>query len=273
MRLPFHVVVELHAGRAIAVVDAEGGGRLTRLLDDGVELLAADGCFVMAPWAGRTGYGRFTFEGVEHRLPVPAKHAPHAIHGTVRSRPWTVLDATGSAVHLSIDLGPDWPWPGRCEHRIGLADDRISLELSVHSDGPAFPAVIGWHPWFTKPTGWDIEADALLERGADHLPTGARLLEADLTDRPLDDCFEGPHWPVLLHRPELTLSIDATGCRYAVVYDEQAHATCVEPQTGPPNGLATGEHEIVTPGHPLVATTTWAWRRPSIRGGRGGPRS
>jgi aldose 1-epimerase len=259
-------VIELRAGRAIAAVDPEGGGRLTRFAVDGFELLTADGSFVMAPWAGRTGHGRFTYQGVEHRLPVPEKHAPHAIHGTVRDRPWTVVDGAAHAVHLSIDLGPDWPWPGRCEQRIAVADDRITLELSVRSDGPAFPAVAGWHPWFTKPTGGDTEADAFLERGDDHLPTGRRLTDVDLTDRPLDDCFEGVHWPVLLHWPELTVSIDATGCRYVVVYDEPSDATCVEPQTGPPNGLATGEHAIVTPDHPLEATTTWAWRPPD-RGG------
>src|SRR5690606_9044569 len=76
-------VLELRAGSAVAVVDPEGGGRLTRLRAGDAELLAADGCFVMAPWAGRTGHGRFTWEGREHRLPVPEQHAPHAIHGTV----------------------------------------------------------------------------------------------------------------------------------------------------------------------------------------------
>jgi aldose 1-epimerase len=259
-------VLELSAGDASATVDAEGGGRLTRLAAGGFELLTSDGSFVMAPWAGRTGHGRFTFDGVEHRLPVPEQHAPHAIHGTVRDRPWTVLDATDAAVHLSIDLGPDWPWPGRCEQRIVLGDDHLALELSVHSDGSPFPAVVGWHPWFTKPTGHDLEADAMLERGSDHLPTGRRLADGvDLTGQPLDDCFEDVHWPVRLHWPELTLSIEAIGCRYVVLFDEPAEATCVEPQTGPPNGLVTGEHAIVTPEQPLVATTTWRWGPPERR--------
>lgn len=264
---------ELRAGDAEAVVDADGGGRLTRLAVDGFDLLTADGSFVMAPWAGRTGYGRFTYDGVEHRLPVPEKHAPHAIHGTVRDRPWTVDAATSDEVRLSIDLGSDWPWPGRCEHVVHLSPDSITLELSVGTTGEPFPAIVGWHPWFTKPTGWDLEADAMLERGDDHLPTGRRLTELDLAGRPLDDCFEGVHWPVALHWPALTLTVDATGCRHLVYYDEPAHATCVEPQSGPPNGLVTGEHAVVTAEHPLVASTTWSWgppARPSNPGARAG---
>ncbi|CAM5488912.1 Aldose 1-epimerase OS=Streptomyces tendae OX=1932 GN=GUR47_19910 PE=4 SV=1 [Streptomyces tendae] len=48
--------------------------------------------------------------------------------------------------------------------------------------------------------------------------------------------------------------------QWAVVYDEQEAAVCVEPQTGPPNGLNTLPR-LVTPLEPLEATTTWAWRR------------
>jgi aldose 1-epimerase len=256
-------VVELRAQDAVAVVDPDDGGSLRRLTVAGFELLTADGSFVMAPWAGRTGDGRFTFEGVEHRLPVPERHAPHAIHGTVRERAWTVERASADEVRLTTDLGDDWPWPGRCEQVIRLEPGAIALAMSVHSDGPPFPAVLGWHPWFTKPTGFDLEADSMLERGDDHLPTGRRLVDVDLTDRPLDDCFEDVHWPVALHWPELTLTVDAPGCRYVVVYDEPTDSMCVEPQTGPPNGLVTGEHDVVTPERPLVARTTWNWGPPA----------
>ena len=251
-------MLELRAGSASAVVDPDGGG-LRRLRVDEIDVLTDDGSFVMAPWAGRTGYGRFTWQGAEHQLPVPERHAPHAIHGTVRDRPWTVVAMTATSTHLAVDLGPDWPWPGRCEQRIELAADGIRLELSVHSDGAAFPAVLGWHPWFTKPLGVHLVAEALLERGPDNLPTGARLPPPAVGDRPLDDCFEGVRWPVVVQLPGLAIAVAAEGCAYAVVYDEQPQATCVEPQTGPPNGLATGDAATVTPGAPLEAATTWRW--------------
>jgi aldose 1-epimerase len=254
-------VVELRAGRARASVDTEGG-RLTRLRVGRTDLLAEEGSFVMAPWAGRTGGGRFTYEGVEHPLPVHRHHAPHAIHGTVRDRPWTVTSATEVRVELATDLGPDWPWPGRCEQLIELAEDAIALHLAVHAEADPFPAIVGWHPWFRKPASVALAAAAMLERGEDHLPTGARVEPVAPGDRPLDDAFEQVDWPVVLDgsRRGATVTVDAEHCPYVVVYDEQAHATCVEPQTGPPNGLATGEWSVVAPGTPLLASTTWRWR-------------
>lgn len=256
-------MLELRAGSAVAVVDPEGGGRLTRLHAGDSELLAPEGSFVMAPWAGRTGHGRFTWQGVEHRLPVPEQHAPHAIHGTVRHRRWDVLDAGGAHAHLAVDLGPDWPWPGRCEQRIELTDDGIRLELSVHADAEPFPAVVGWHPWFAKPQALELRAAHLRERGPDRLPTGRLVPPPAPGERPLDDCFRGVEWPVVLHGRGLTVWVGAEGCDEVVVYDEPAHATCVEPQTGPPNGLATGEAATVAPDRPLVAATTWWWT-PSV---------
>jgi aldose 1-epimerase len=47
--------------------------------------------------------------------------------------------------------------------------------------------------------------------------------------------------------------------KWVVVYDEQDAALCVEPQTGPPDGLNTTPR-LVTPLEPLEATTTWSWR-------------
>ena len=44
-----------------------------------------------------------------------------------------------------------------------------------------------------------------------------------------------------------------------MVYDEQPEAVCVEPQSGPPNGLNT-HPRLVTPIDPLEITTTWSWR-------------
>jgi aldose 1-epimerase len=259
-------VLELTAATARATVDPDGGGRLTALAVDGFDLLTAEGCFVMAPWAGRTGYGAFTFDGVEHRLPVPARHAPHAIHGTVRTRPWVVESADPRQVRLSVGLGPDWPWEGWCEQVVSLGPGSLRLELAVHTGAAPFPAVIGWHPWFADPDNTAVIASALLQRGDDHLPTGVRL-RPPVPERlgPLDDCFEDIQWPARLRwdEPGLELAITATGCEHVVVYNGVEGATCVEPQTGPPDALRTGEATVVRPGAPLLASTTWTWGPPS----------
>ena len=60
-------------------------------------------------------------------------------------------------------------------------------------------------------------------------------------------------WP---ERLELKV---ASRAEWVVVYDEQAEAVCVEPQTGPPNGLNSRPH-LVTRIQPLEISTTWTWR-------------
>jgi len=259
--LPSHVVLELSAGTATATVDP-ADGRLIRLAVGGFDLLIEEGCFVMAPWAGRVGHGSFTFGGDEHRLPVPEEFAPHAIHGTVRERPWVVESADPRQVRLTVGLGPDWPWEGWCEHTIALDHDLLRLDLALHSAAEPFPATMGWHPWFAAPDATAVVAAALLQRGDDDLPTGVRLTPP-LPDRlgPLDDCFEDVQWPARLRwdEPSLELAIDAVGCGHVVVYNGQEGTTCVEPQTGPPDALRLGEAAPVAPGRPLVASMAIRW--------------
>lgn len=249
------VAVELRAGDAVVAVDPEGGGRVTRIAVAGRDLLTAAGLWVMAPWAGRTGYGRFTHAGVEHRLPIDLP--PHAIHGTVRGVAWTVVDATPDAATLHAPLGPSWPWPGHCLHTVAVHPDHVALHAEVHA-GPGsepFPAALGWHPWFVKPAAVRLRADAMLERGDDGLPTGRRTVPVPPGERPLDDCFEGVRWPVRLDG----LHVEADGCDHVVVYDEQAGTTCVEPQTAPPDALNQGGTTLVLPGQPLRATMRIRW--------------
>ena len=78
---------------------------------------------------------------------------------------------------------------------------------------------------------------------------------------PWDDCFVGVSAPPVVRWPggfEIALESDVA---YWVVYTQDPAGVCVEPQTGPPNGLNTGQCALVEPGRPLVATMTLRWRR------------
>jgi galactose mutarotase-like enzyme len=46
---------------------------------------------------------------------------------------------------------------------------------------------------------------------------------------------------------------------WVVVLTARPEGVCVEPQTGPPNGLNNGSYTLVEPGAPLVTTMTLAW--------------
>jgi len=73
----------------------------------------------------------------------------------------------------------------------------------------------------------------------------------DLMQSPLDDCFTDVITAPLLHfenGPTVRLESD---CSHWVVYNEPSHAICIEPQSGPPNGL-NSEPLVVSPNHSLT---------------------
>jgi aldose 1-epimerase len=256
--------ITLAAGDAEVVLAPGNGGRVRSLRIGGTELLRQGerfGCFPMAPWCGRIRDGRFRNGGTVQQMPLNAP--PHAIHGTVRDGVWRVARAEPAEAVLTYDLVAPWPYAGRVTQLAALTEDALTLTMSVETYDDSFPAQIGWHPWFHRSLGGEdvrIGFDPAWqeERGEDHLPTGNRV---DPEPGPWDDCFGMPGGvDVTLTWPgQLELKVTSRE-EWVVVYDEQPEAVCVEPQTGPPNGLNTLPR-LVTPIEPLEATTTWTWRR------------
>ncbi|MFF4088119.1 aldose 1-epimerase [Streptomyces nigra] len=258
--------ITLTAGDAEVDVLPGNGGRVGGLRVGGTELLRQGerfGCFPMVPWCGRIRDGRFR-DGAEVRQ-MPLNAPPHAIHGTARDGVWKVARHTDAETVLTYDLTEPWPYPGRVTQLVALTPDSLTLTMSVETYDASFPAQIGWHPWFNRNLG-DGGEDVRLdfspawqeERGDDHLPTGNRI---EPRPGPWDDCFGMPGGvDVTLTWPEhLELKVTSRE-EWVVVYDEQEAAVCVEPQTGPPNGLNT-HPRLVTPLEPLEATTVWRWTR------------
>ncbi len=269
--------IALRAENVEAVLDPAAGGRIASIRVDGLELLVTEGsgpvawgCYPMVPWAGRVRDGVLRWRGEEHRLPTDVL-PPHAIHGTLLETAWQVVDAGPDAATLAADLAAPWPFGGRAIHRVTLSPDSLRAELEVQAGDRPMPAIVGWHPWFPRvlrdgtgaavgePVVVDLDAGAMLHRGADGIPDGAMV--RPIPPGPWDDCFvdlaaaPGVHWPGAL---EVRIASDAP---WWVVYTENPTGVCVEPQTGPPNGLNTAEHAVVAPGVPLVASMAVRWRR------------
>ncbi|MCX5585505.1 aldose 1-epimerase [Streptomyces erythrochromogenes] len=255
---------QLSAGGTEVTVDQENGCRISSLRIDGTELLRQGpryGSFPMVPWCGRMKDGRFHNGATLHQMPLD--HPPHALHGFGRDASWRPAGATATEAAFTYDLVDPWPTPGRVTQVVTLAEDSLTLTMGVETYGDSFPAQAGWHPWFLRNLGGrDVELSFdpawQEERGADHLPTGNRI---DRKPGPWDDCFGMPDgvdvtltWPGAL---ELRIT---SRSEWVVVYDEQAEAVCVEPQSGPPNGINTAPR-LVTPVDPLEVSTTWTWRR------------
>ncbi|MFC9114950.1 aldose 1-epimerase [Streptomyces sp. NPDC057092] len=256
--------ITLTAGDAEVDVLPGNGGRVGGLRIGGVELLRQGekfGCFPMVPWCGRLRDGRFRDGATVQQMPLNAP--PHAIHGTARTSPWrTARKSTDEAV-LTYDLTDPWPYSGRVTQQVVLGEESLTLTMGVETYESSFPAQVGWHPWFLRNLGGEdvtigFEPAWQEERGDDHLPTGRRV---DPRPGPWDDCFGMPGGvDVILTWPgQLQLKVTSRE-EWVVVYDEQDEAVCVEPQTGPPDGL-NSHPRLVTPLEPLEASTTWTWTR------------
>ena len=269
--------ITLTSGAAEAVLDPAAGGRIAALRIDGLAVLMAEGwgplgwgCYPMVPWAGRLRDGILAWRGEEHRFPAHLL-PPHAIHGTLVETAWTVAGASPSEATLTADLVSPWPFGGHAVHRVALSPTALRATLEVHAADRPMPAIVGWHPWFPRvlhdaagavvggAVVVDLDAGGMLRRGPDGLPDGEVL--RPIPPEPWDDCFvdvagmPGVHWPGAL---EVRIASEGP---FWVVYTEREDGVCVEPQTGPPDGLNSGACAVVEPGVPLVAGMTISWRR------------
>ena len=263
-------MIELQAGNSRCTLSPEDGGRLASLAVAGVALLVeradenADplswGCYPMAPFAGRVRAGRFSFDGNEYQL-VP-NLAPHAIHGTVFVQPWSVSDLNDSSVTMTCPLGDHWPFGGVAHQRIELTAVGLACTLGVTADDLPMPAQVGWHPWFVKPATVQLNFAAMYRRDGAGIPTGDLVAPPE---GPWDDCFVDPLAPLELRYESgdrtLTLTV-SSDCPCWVVYDQPRHATCVEPQSGPPDGfnaMGSPAATLLEPRETLEHTMQLSW--------------
>ncbi len=263
----------LRSGEALVTVYPSAGGRIGQIevagqpllidvpgLDPGGAHPMLWGSFAMAPWVGRIRGGRFSFDGTDHQLPInhhdgDGPDRAHAIHGLVFDRAVSD-DGSGSASSWVGSIALPWEFGGIATQTVAVFDDRVVSTLQVEATVGPFPAEVGWHPWFRKPDRLEFFPTQMYERDEFGLPTG-RLVEP--SDGPWDDCFINTD-PVVLHyvRPTAPIVTVQSGCDHLVVYDQPDDATCVEPQSGPPDAFNL-QPRIVTPGTPLVRTMTISW--------------
>ena len=217
------------------------------------------GSFVMAPFAGRVRQGNYRIGERTHQLRL--NHGPHSIHGTVFDRQWKLLEHTPDSLHCVTDLGEHWPFAGRCHQQISLSDNRLSFFLTVESESEGFWVSLGWHPWFRtqlvtgEPLSLDAQPGQQVLRDDAGIPTSTWVAPSD---GPWDDCFAQPNWPVTLSWGErLRLEI-RSDCDFLVIFNELAHAWCVEPQTAPPNSFGESS-QWVDSTHSHRAQMTWSW--------------
>lgn len=247
----------ISAGATTVEIDPVAGGRIAQITIDGTPLLVgrddaagaalAWGAYPMVPWAGRIRRGRFEFRGDTFRLPLNLDG--HAIHGVGFTSPWSLTDLTPRRARLHLDLPSDerWPFGGEVDQVFEVDDAGVSCSMTVTAGDRAFPVSFGWHPWFRKPERLDFRPTAMYRRDDDHITVDELVA---VPPPPWDDCFVN-HEPVVLRIDGIDVTI-TSACTHWVVYDEPPHATCVEPQTGPPDAV-TIRPDVLEPGDSSTA--------------------
>jgi aldose 1-epimerase len=185
---------------------------------------------ILVPYAnrirGRRSDGGETLETtvLDRRVHLPidrelpgADDECYAIHGLILSssapniaRETTAEFDSVTALISAGDFGCGWPSESEIRIRYALRDSSLMLEVTVDNVGAEpLPVGIGWHPYFTLPSGDRTQARVRLPAASravvhdyvDVLPTGQVLPVAGtdydfsgpdgrrLDDQFLDDCF------------------------------------------------------------------------------------
>ena len=256
-------LIRVASGPLVVDIAPDAGGRIAQIIHDGIEWLVGYGaqtagmiswgCFPMVPWAGRIRRGRFEFEGRSYQLPRTL--GAHAIHGVGLGMPWQVSGHGASHVELSLRLPVDerWPFGGTACQRIQLDDNRLRMHLQVTASDRAMPVSLGWHPLFRKPERIEFQPDSVYPRDEEGIAT---LPLAAVPPGPWDDCFVNDQ-PVVLQRAGRRLRL-TSDCNRWVAYDAIAHATCLEPQSGPPDAFNL-EPVRLEPGASCCAWFLFEW--------------
>lgn len=232
------------------------------------------GCYPMAPWPNRIAGGRFSFKDTTYEVPVNFGDA--AIHGTVCSQQWKVVDAGSSHCVLATPLGSDWPWPGEADQRIEVGSGLLTTRLTVRTRaGAGFPAGAGWHPWFSRrkqDPSVTVRASGYFETGEALIPTGPPVEPSGDNDlregkalgkRRIDAGYAGVTGPLEIRWDDITLNIDlSANLSYAFVFTPLG-GFCVEPQSCAADafnleaaGISAGV-SVVTADTPLVVEAKW----------------
>ncbi|GLZ03585.1 galactose mutarotase [Actinomadura sp. NBRC 104412] len=273
-----HVIA---AGPYRAVVTEAGAG-LRELERDGLPLVLsfdADEPIqvsfgqLLIPWPNRIDRGRYAYDGRIHQLDLSEPKNECAIHGLVRSSPWTLVEREPHRVRLAHRLMGRAGYPFRLDLEADYALDAergLTVRLSARNVGTrTAPYGHGAHPYLT--VGEPIDDCAVTVTADRWLPVDERLIPSgpavDVTGTPydlrngrrlggqvIDNAFTGLRrdaagraWVRLTGGGRTTaLWADAAHPWLEVVTadaapgDRRRRGLGAEPMTCPPNAFATG---------------------------------
>jgi aldose 1-epimerase len=136
-------VIDQARGASIVRWETSAGMPIVSRNVAGEDERAKPGCFIMSPWTNRVARARMSFRGREYALDKRVAADGTAMHGDVRSHPWTIVDRSPVSARLtfesrSIAGGANFPWAFGAEVRYELVRSvlRIDLTLRNRADEP-----------------------------------------------------------------------------------------------------------------------------------------
>jgi aldose 1-epimerase len=276
----------IKAGDYTAVITAQAGAlRRLQYRDRDIVVPFAQGGsipdyrgIIAAPWPNRIRDGKYTFDGVEHRVPVNEPERGCALHGFAFGMDWALESSDGSSVALSCLIGPmeGYPFELRLTASYRLTEQGLHGRVIATNTGCS-PAPYGVcpHPYLVAGPApldeWTLQfpAETFLEVAPDRLlPVGTRPVEGHAFDfraprvigaTAIDHAFTDIAFDTSA-RARLTL-LDPSGTGVGIAWDStcrwlQVHTAdktapqpsrqglAVEPMTCPPDAFNSGTDVI-----------------------------
>ncbi|MDR6989868.1 aldose 1-epimerase [Paenarthrobacter nitroguajacolicus] len=245
---------------------------------------------IAAPWPNRIADGRYSFDDVDHQLPVNERERATALHGLAFPLDWVLKESDAGSLTLTCTVGPSAGYPFTLELLARFALDDAGLHTSVtarNTGSETAPYGVCPHPYLVAGSSpldqWvlDLAADSFLEVTPDRLlPLGLQSVEGHAFDfrqaralgsTEIDHAFTGLAFDGGLARLAVR---DPAGTGVGMSWDEscpwlQIHTAdkpapipsriglAVEPMTCPPDAFNSGTDLIrLDPG--AEHTVSWS---------------
>lgn len=202
--------------------------------------------FLLPP--NRTRDGRFTFEGRVYELPINEEANHNHIHGQMHDAEFSVEDSTQRELWCRYEnKGERYPFPFTVVFHYELSENGLLLEIRVRNDGEGrMPLLIGFHTTFAEPETFAVPVGKRWERDERFLPTG-ELIELGEREKRIRNGRYGSGEPLSGyytakgHRARVGEFFMETSEKFGqwVLFNGGGKDgyLCVEPQSGPVNGL------------------------------------
>ena len=251
---PARVVLAPAVGGAIAAFDWNGEAILHPTHADALASGAVRefACYPLIPFSNRIADATLRWDGQTYRLPRYLLGEPHAIHGNGWQRAWTVFERGSARALLELvhdaagERAGEWPFPYVARQAFELSAETLTLSLAITNSGDrTFPFGLGWHPFFPRDAGTELQfaARSVWCTDATRLPSRRDIVPPawnfgaprPVATTTLDNCFCGWQPPAVVRWPERRLAVELSAdaaCDHLVVFiPEGRDFIAVEPVT------------------------------------------